>query len=83
MKVVAGDKAFFKSNLDRSEVPPSLQVCVVAKAEGTGRVPHVRTSVRGPKTVGAALRPLFLTGWKYVRIFRGVTAVMLCIRARL
>jgi hypothetical protein len=29
---------------------------------GTGRVPHVRLSVRGPKKMGAALRSIFASG---------------------
>jgi hypothetical protein len=30
------------------------------KVKGTGRVPHVRQSVRGPKKMGVALRSLLL-----------------------
>jgi hypothetical protein len=36
-------------------------VRVVARSEGIGRVPHVRLSVRGPKTMGVAQQSLLLS----------------------
>jgi hypothetical protein len=38
----------------------SSEVRLAARTEEIGRVPHVRTSVRGPKKMGAALQSLFL-----------------------
>jgi hypothetical protein len=54
-------KAELILGLDVTAVVEDVEgVLVITTAEGIGRVPHVRRSVRGPKTMGAAQRSLLL-----------------------
>jgi hypothetical protein len=43
-----------------ADTTPVVSFNAIANSEGTGRVPHVRKSVRGPKTMGVAQQSFLL-----------------------